>query len=57
MGKNAAENTSSNSQKEQQLVNKISDENTDQLNNEKNQELVNDNEYESITNLNPEMSI
>ncbi|MGE9861644.1 hypothetical protein ACQQ90_03300, partial [Limosilactobacillus reuteri] len=32
--------------------NKISDENTDQLNNEKNQELVNDNEYESITNLN-----
>ena len=49
---NAAENTSSNSQKEQQLVNKTSDESTDQLNNNKNQELVKDNEYESITNLN-----
>lgn len=49
---NAAENTSSNSQKEQQLVNKTSDENVDQLNNEKNQELVKDNEYEPITNLN-----
>ncbi|WP_233446402.1 mucin-binding protein [Limosilactobacillus balticus] len=49
---NSVENTSSNPQKEQQLVNKTSDENTDQLNNEKNQELLKDNEYESIANLN-----
>ncbi|MDK8116850.1 PT domain-containing protein, partial [Limosilactobacillus reuteri] len=49
---NLVENTSSNSQKEQQLVNKTSNESTDQLNNEKNQELVKDNKYESVTNLN-----